>query len=81
MNIITNSDVKKFLTLIKAGLKNGNKKELRIHDSASFFDGITVAKSHYVSVEFSFHIDPDKLQELFIEEDAGLTNQIDDLLK
>lgn len=28
MNIITNSDVKKFLTLVKAGLKNGKQKKV-----------------------------------------------------
>ena len=78
MNIITTSDVKKFLALLKAGLKNGRSKELKTYSSATKHDGIDVAKEYYIHLEFSFSINPDDIDKI-ISEDL-MDNDIDDLL-
>lgn len=81
MNLITNADVKKFVTLLKAGLANGKRKELKVYTNGDSYDGTDITKNYFVSLEFYFHIDPQIIEALFIEEDAGLTSQIDEMLK
>lgn len=80
MNIITNADMKKFLMLVQAGIKSGTKRELSNYNSASCYDGTNIAKEYYVNVQFSFLIERDKLEEFFIEDDAGLSNQIKEMI-
>jgi hypothetical protein len=81
MNIITNADVKKFLTLLKAGMKNGRKRELKNYTSATTpYDAAGAAKEYFVSLEFHFFIDGDILGSLFTEEDFDLTSKVDELL-
>jgi hypothetical protein len=80
MNIITNADVKKFLTLVQAGLKNGKKRELKNYTSASTYDGINVVKEYYVSLELSFTVDREIIDTLFAEDDFDVSNQVNDLM-
>lgn len=47
MSIVTKSDVKKFIALAKAELKNGTRKELTNYSSAVKHDGIDVIKEYY----------------------------------
>lgn len=81
MNIITKSDVEKFVKLLRAGLINGKRKELTTYTSATTYDGTEVVKEYYVSLEFKFLVDQDKVEEAFIEDDFNVNNQINDLLK
>jgi hypothetical protein len=81
MNIITSSDVDKFLKLLKAGLKDGRKKELKEYTSATTFDGTSVVKEYYVSLEFRFMIDREFIDNMFIEDNFDVSSQVDDLLK
>jgi len=81
MNIITNADVNKFLTLIKAGMKHGKKRELRNHTSGSTYNGTNVVKEYFVSLEFSFFVDSGIIDELFAEDDFDVSNRVNDLLK
>lgn len=81
MNIITNADVKKFLTLVQAGIKTGKQKTLKNYTSGSTYDGTNVVKDYYVSLEFSFHVDREIIDSLFAEDDFDLSNQVNDLMK
>lgn len=81
MNIVTKHDVNKFLELLKAGLKNGKKKELKIYTNGSVYDGIDVVKTYFVNLEFTFSIDREIIDEVFADDDIDLSNQVDDLLK
>lgn len=81
MNIITTGDVEKFLKLVQAGIKHGKKKELKNYTSASTYDGTNVVKEYYVAVEFSFVVDREIIESLFIEDDFDVSNKINDLLK
>ena len=78
MNIVTKSDTKKFITLVKAGLKNGTSKELKNYSSATKHDGIDVVKEYYVSLQFSFRINPEDIEQLI--SDDLMDNEIDELL-
>ena len=69
MNIVTKGDVKKFLHLLKVGLKSGSRKELKNYTSATTISGTDIPKEYYVSLEFSFTIDPSEIEEL-IQEDS-----------
>ena len=79
MNIITKSDTKKFIALLKAGLKQGTSKELKTYSNASKLGGTDIAMNYYVNLEFSFHITADKINDIVSED--FLSNEIDDLLK
>lgn len=81
MNIITNADVKKFLTLLQIGLESGRQKELKSYSATTNYDGINAVKDYYVHLEFSFRIDKEIIESLFIEDDFDTSNQIKDLLK
>jgi len=81
MNIITQADVDKFLILAKAGFLKGQKKELKNYTSANCFDGTNVPKNYYVSIEFSFTVDADVLDNLFNQESFDVSKKIEDLLK
>lgn len=81
MNIITNADVKKFLTLLKAGMQNGKQKSLKSYTDGSAYDGTAVVKDYYVSLEFSFRVDREIIENLFAEDDFDLSNQVNDLMK
>ena len=62
MNIVTQSDVKKFISLLKAGLKAGQRKNMKVHTSTTVFDGTDVPKSHYVNIEFGFIIPHEEVE-------------------
>lgn len=81
MNVITKSDVDKFLTLLKAGMKHGRKKELKHYTNGSAYDGTDVVKEYYVSIEFAFHIDREIMDEYFADEDFDVSKKVDELLK
>lgn len=68
MNIITNSDIKKFLTLVKEGLKKGTSKDLRIHSRGTCSEDSDAATKYYVSVEFSFDISSEYVEEALSED-------------
>lgn len=77
MNIITNADVKKFLTLLQTGLKNGKRKELKNYSCTASCGN---DKDYYVHLEFSFYINKEIVEDTFIEDDFDTSNQINDLL-
>tara|TARA_R110000772_G_scaffold46279_7_gene105707 strand:+ start:452 stop:694 length:243 start_codon:yes stop_codon:yes gene_type:complete len=79
MNIITKSDIKKYLALVKAGLKNGTSKELTNYSSSTKHDGTDVVKEYFVSLEFRFMIKPEDIEQI-ISEDL-MDNEIEELLK
>lgn len=81
MNIITNADVKKFLTLLQIGLESGRQKELKSYSAATNYDRISAVKDYYVHLEFSFKVDREIIENAFVEEDFDTTSQINDLLK
>jgi hypothetical protein len=81
MNIITNADVKKFLTLVQAGIKHGKNRNLKNYTSGSTHDGTNVVKEYYVSLELSFRVDREIIDNLFVEDDFDVSNQINDLMK
>lgn len=81
MNIITNADVKTFLTLLKAGLKNGRRKALKNYSMGTPYDGTDIIKEYYVNLEFSFFIDGDVIDQVFAEDDFESSSQIEDMLK
>jgi len=81
MNIITTADVEKFLKLVKAGMNHGKRKELKNYTSASTYDGTNVVKEYYVNVEFSFSVDREIIDSLFIDDDFDVSNKINDLMK
>lgn len=81
MNITTTADVKKFLTLIKAGLKHGERRELSNYTSATHHEGTSVVKSYYCSLELRFTVDAAIIDELFAEDDIDAQNQVDELMK
>lgn len=60
MNIITKADVEKFKTLLKEGLKNGKQKDLTIYTSEN-----SEKNEYFVSLNFKFFINKDKLDDLF----------------
>ncbi len=68
MNIVTKSDVKKFLHLLKAGLKSGERKELKIYTDTKTLDGTNIPIDHYVSLEFRFRVKDEDLEELIRED-------------
>ena len=76
-SIITKSDIKKFIYLLKEGVKNGKRKDMKIYSSASTLDGTGVATGYYVSLEFSFMIDPEHIEDLLNED--FIENEIDEL--
>lgn len=78
MNIITKSDTKKFIALLKAGLKNGKLKELRSHSSATNHEGLDVVKSYYISLEFRCRLLPEDIDDILTED--LMDNEIDELL-
>jgi len=78
MNIITKSDTKKFIALLKAGLKKGNSKNLMSYSSSINHDGTPVVKAYYVSLEFQFMIAPEHIDEILSND--LMENEIDDLL-
>jgi hypothetical protein len=81
MNIITNADLKKFLTLVQAGMKHGKKRELNNYTSGLTYDGTNVVKEYYVSLELSFTVDREIIDNLFAEDDFDVSNQVNDLIK
>jgi hypothetical protein len=83
MNIITIADIEKFLLLAKAGVKHGQKREMRIYDSVSKHacEGVHSPQEHYINLEFRFHIKSDIIDQLFVTEDLDTNNKIQDLLK
>lgn len=78
MNIYTKSDVKKFIRLLNIGLKNGTGNELKIWTHGITYDGTTIPKEYYISLEFRGTIQADKIQSI-IEEDI-LDSDIDELM-
>jgi len=44
-------------------------------------DGVDVVQKYFIHLEFSFRVAPEIIDELFLEEDSGLTERIKDLLK
>jgi len=78
MNIITKSDKKKFIQLLKMGLKNGIQKNLTTYSASTSHHGTPVVKEYYVSLEFQFLIDPEHIEKLLAED--FIENEIDDLL-
>jgi hypothetical protein len=81
MNIITNADVKKFLTLVQAGMKHGKKRQLKNYTNGSAYEGTNVVKEYYVSLELSFTVDREIIDNLFTEDDFDVSNQVNDLMK
>lgn len=79
MNIVTKSDVNKFLKLVKLGLNHGTAKNLKNYSRATMVDGTNIPKSYYVSLELSFNIDPEHLGQMLF--DDSIETEIDDLLK
>ncbi len=79
MNIVTKSDKKKFIALLKAGLKNGTSQELKIYSSARKYESMDVVKDYYVSLEFKFDIDVEHIDEIVFNDLTD--NEIDELLK
>lgn len=67
MNVITKSDIKKFLYLLKAGLREGKQKELKTYTSATCVDGTDVPKEYYISLEMNFRINPEAVDRLMAE--------------
>lgn len=77
MNIITKSDIKKFIALIKVGLKKGHSKELTIYSDAERHHGTRIPKEYYVSLSLKFRIDPESVEKIVAED--FLDNEIEDL--
>lgn|GEM_PF-2214515 len=78
MNIITKSDKKKFIQLLKLGLKNGTQKNMTTYSGTTNHEGTLVVKEYYVSLDFRFLIDPEHIDKLIAED--FIENEIDDLL-
>ncbi len=76
MDIITNADIKKFLTLVKAGLKDGMDKELEIKTNRNVYKD-----EFHIKVEFSFKIDGCIIDELFVEDYYHLNTTTNALIK
>ncbi len=81
MNIITTSDVKKFLKLLQAGLKQGDKKELKTYTHGTMYDDTPVVREYFVKLDFSFTISREVVDDIFAEEDFDASEQLKDLLK
>lgn len=58
-----------------------SKKKLSNYTSATVYDGTEVVKEYYVNVEFSFRVDREIIENLFLEEDFDTSNQVNDLIK
>lgn len=78
MNLITKSDVKKFIELLKGGLTSGTKKEMSVYTSASTYDGTGVPKEYYVSIEFKFMCDPQMIED--IQNKDAFDNELKDFI-
>lgn len=72
MNIITKSDVKKFIALLKAGIKKGFRKEMTSY-SSSLNEG-----EFFISLTFNFSIKSKDVEH--IVSDDAIENEIDELL-
>lgn len=72
-NIITKGDIKKFLSLLRAGMIHGYNKELKNYSSKSYETG-----GYYVSLEFNFHVNKPIIEDL-LSEDA-IDEEIKDIL-
>lgn len=62
--IITKSDRKKFLALLKAGFQAGTKQDMRIYSSSSF----TGSNEYYVALEFKFNISESEAYKIITED-------------
>lgn len=78
MNITTKSDIKKFIALLKVGLKNGTSKEMTNYSSATKYDGIDVVKEYYVALDFRFKIKPEFIDAIVFND--LMDNEIEELL-
>lgn len=72
--IITKSDRKKFLALLKAGFQAGIKQDMRIYSSSAFEQ----SGSYYVSLEFKFTISGSEAEKIITED--SMDNDILDAL-
>ena len=79
MNIVTKSDIKQFLTFMKAGIEHGTGKELKTYTSTERYLGTDVPKSHYISLELRFNLSPEIVDQI-IENDS-VDNEIKEMLQ
>lgn len=78
MNIITKSDTKKFIALLKIGLKKGERKEMKNWSNVTMFNETDAPEEYYVSLEFNFFINPEDVKNI-ISNDL-MENEIEELL-
>ena len=80
MNIITKGDVKKFLKLVKVGMKYGTNKELKNFSSNLADKNNDGDQKYYVSLDFSFSISKNIIDGVFIDDDFDVSNEIKKLV-
>ena len=72
-SIITKSDVKKFLALLKTGLEENQVREIQIYTSKDHVN----PDRHYVSLEMRFYISNDAASKIMAED--LMDNDIQDI--
>ena len=77
-NIITTSDRKKFIALLKAGLKHGIRQNLESDSGTDFISGTNAPKMYHIRLHFEFQLEPNHIEALLSEDMTD--NEIDDLL-
>jgi hypothetical protein len=78
MNIVTKSELKRFIELSKIGIKHGRRKEIRNYTSVTTYDGTDVPKEYYISLELRYFCDADEIQDLIEKENFG--HDLDDII-
>ena len=77
-HIYTKSDVRKFIRLLKEGLKHGERKSLSVSTIGGFDDNLGIEEPIFIRLEFHCHVDPSHLDDL-IQLDIA-ENDIDDIM-